>query len=215
MTKLRILLADDHTLLRAGLKLLINAKADMKVVGEAGSGEEAVQQTEECRPDVIVMDISMPDLDGSDATKQIKQLHPAIQVLALTCHDDEWHMKRLLRAGANGYALKQNTPENLINAIRIVAAGSTYIDPSLAKHFTAGFVGLSTTQTHSFGPELTNREVQVLSRNAWGESNKEIAWQLGIHVKTVEYHKANAMGKLHLRSRGDILRYALAQGWLQ
>jgi DNA-binding NarL/FixJ family response regulator len=215
MAKLRILLADDHAVLREGLRLLVNAERDMSVVGEAGGGREAVRQTKERRPDIVVMDISMPDLDGVAATEQIRQVNPQVRVLVLTRHGDQGYLRRLLRAGASGYVIKKTAADELINAIRVVAAGGTYLDPSLAGDLVESLVGQSAAATVTPRGELTRREVEVLHLIAWGQSNKEVAAQLGIGVKTVEYHKANATKKLRLRSRTDIVRYALAQGWLQ
>jgi DNA-binding NarL/FixJ family response regulator len=216
MTKLRIFLADDHAVLRAGLKLLIEAQANMEVVGEAGSGQEAVRQTQACQPDIIVMDISMPNLGGTEATEQIKQTCPAVRVLALTRHGDQGYLRRLLRAGASGYILKKTAADELIHALRIVAAGGTYLDPSLTEALVENFVRRpALTDGDHPRDKLTGRELEVLRGVAWGQSNKEIAAELGIGVKTIEYHKANAAEKLHLHSRTDILRYALAQGWLQ
>ena len=215
MTKLRILLVDDHTILRAGLKLLINGQADMVVVGEAGNGQEAIRQTKEHKPDIIVMDISLPDLSGAEATEQIKHAYAQVRVLALTRHSNQGYLRRLLRAGASGYVLKKTAADELLNAIRSVASGGTYLDPIVAREFVENFVGHSATVDagHPLS-ELTEREVQVLHLIAWGHSNKEIGVRLGISVKTVEHHKANATEKLHLHSRTEILRYALAQGWL-
>jgi DNA-binding NarL/FixJ family response regulator len=215
MAKLRIFLADDHAVLRAGLRMLIEAQADMGVIGEAGTGWEAVRQTKECQPDIIVMDISMPELGGAAATEQIKQVCPRARVLVLTRHGDQGYLRRLLRAGASGYVLKKTAADELINTIRVVAAGGTYLDPSLAGDLLESLVGRSAAKTEQLWGELTERETQVLYLIAWGQSHKEIAEQLDISVKTVEYHKADAAEKLHLRSRTDILRYALAQGWLQ
>jgi two-component system response regulator NreC len=216
MTRLRIVLADDHAVVRAGLELLINAQADMEVVGHATDGREAVRQVRECQPDMIVMDVSMPNLDGVEATAQIARANPQVRILALTRHGDQGYLSRLLRAGAAGYILKKTAADELINAIRIVAEGGTYIDPTLAGELVETIdersASIATDRSHG---RLTGREEEILRLIAWGRSNKEIAVQLGISVKTVEFHKANAAEKLHLRSRTDILRYALAQGWLQ
>jgi two-component system, NarL family, response regulator NreC len=216
MVKLRILLVDDHTVLREGLKLLIESQPDMEVVGQASDGREAVRQVKLCQPDVIVMDVSMPGLGGAEATEQIRQQCPQACVLALTRYGDQGYLRRLLRAGAAGYVVKKAAADELINAVRIVAAGRTYIDPSLAGPLVHGLIGRSASDKSARPPgELTGREQEVLRLIAWGQSNKEIAAQLGISVKTVEYHKARSTEKLHLRSRTDMLRYALAQGWLE
>jgi len=216
MTRLRIVLADDHAVVRAGLELLINAQVDMEVVGQAADGREAVRQARECQPDVIVMDVSMPALGGVDATAQITRECPQVHVLTLTRHDDQGYLRHQLRAGAAGYVLKKTAADELINAIRIVAAGNIYVDPTLARELEEplGERSASTEPDRSRG-QLTQREEEVLRLIAWGRSNKEIAAQLGISVKTVEFHKANAAEKLHLHSRTDILHHALAQRWLQ
>lgn len=215
MSKLRIVLADDHAVVRAGLELLINAQIDMEVVGHADGGWEAVRLAQECQPDVIVMDVSMPDFGGAEATAQIKRESPQMRVLALTRHDDQGYLHRLLRAGAAGYVVKKTAADELIHAIRIVAAGGTYIDPRLAGEFVEGSDERSAAMENRARRQLTEREVEVLRLIAWGQSNKEIAAQLGISVKTVEFHKANSVEKLHLYTRTDIVRYALAQGWLK
>lgn len=216
MTKLGILLVDDHAVVRAGLKLLINAQTDMTVVGEAGSGQDAIRQIKAHQPALVVMDISLPDCGGAEVTEQIKQAYSQVRVLALTRHGDQGYVRRLLRAGASGYVIKKTAADELINAIRLVAGGSTYLDPSVAGELVESFVGqASSVDAEHALSELTEREEQVLRFIAWGRSNKEIAAQLSISVKTVEFHKANATEKLHLYNRTDILRYALTQGWLE
>jgi len=216
MPKLRVFLADDHVVLLDGLKMLINSQSDMEVVGQAGGGREAVRRVKDCQPDVVVIDVSMPDLGGAEATEQILKVRPQVRVLALTRHSDQGYLRRLLSAGATGYVLKKTAADELISAIRIVASGRTYIDPTLAGTFMENLLGRATSaQTERPLGELTEREAEVLRLIAWGLSNKEIASQLGVSVKTVEYHKARSTEKLQLRSRTDILRYALAQGWLQ
>jgi DNA-binding NarL/FixJ family response regulator len=188
----------------------------MEVVGEASGGWEAVRQTRACQPDVVVMDVSMADLNGTEATEQIKQAYPGVQVLVLTRHGDQGYVSRMLHAGASGYILKKTAPDELIEAIRTVAAGDTYFDPALMKELMEDFNRRpAPLESDPSREELTKREAEVLHLVAWGKSNKEIASQLGLSVKTVEYYKANAVGKLGLYSRTDILRYALAQGWLQ
>jgi len=216
MPKLRVFLADDHVVLLDGLKMLINSQSDMEVVGQAGGGREAVRRVKDCQPDVVVIDVSMPDLGGAEATEQILKVRPQVRVLALTRHSDQGYLRRLLSAGATGYVLKKTAADELISAIRIVASGRTYIDPTLAGTFMENLLGRATSaQTERPLGELTEREEEVLRLIAWGLSNKEIASQLGVSVKTVEFHKARSAEKLRLRSRTDILRYALAQGWLQ
>jgi DNA-binding NarL/FixJ family response regulator len=210
------MLADDHEVVREGLRLLIDAQADMVVVGQAGSGHEAVRQALDYRPDVVVMDIAMPHLDGAEATAQIKREYPGVRVLALTRHADQGYLRRMLHAGAAGYVVKKTAADQLIDAIHHVAAGGIFVDPSLSGDLVEHIIGQSeATDTNRVRGALTKREAEVLRLIAWGRSNKEIAAQLSISVKTVEFHKTNAVEKLHLRSRTDILRYALAEGWLQ
>lgn len=217
MNKVRILLVDNHKILREGLKMLIDAQADLQVVGQADNGEEAVQQVSNCRPDVVIMDVAMPGMGGAEATAAIKALVPAVRVLALTRHSDPGYFRRLFQAGATGYVLKKTAADELINAIRSVAAGGIYIDPALATKVAEQLgAGVPPAPSSSVGQKpLSERETEVLRLIAWGQSNKEIAAALGLSVKTVEYYKASATEKLGLPSRTAIIRYALAQGWLQ
>lgn len=209
MTELRIVLADDHEVVRTGLRALIDSSPGMRVVGEARDGAEAVARARELSPDVVVIDVSMPVLDGAGATERIARECPEVRVLALTMHEDRAHLTRLLQAGAAGYVLKRAAADELVRAIRTVAGGGTYVDPVLAGSLLRGArPARSTPET------LSEREEEVLRRIAWGESNKEIARQLGISVKTVETYKARVSEKLGLRSRTDMVRYALQQGWL-
>lgn len=216
MTKLRILLADDHGVLRDGLTLLINAQPDMQVVASARGGREAVQLAIQLEPQLVVLDVSMPDLDGAVAAEQIRGCCPGVRILALTRYADQGYLRRLLDAGASGYVLKRTAGDALIDAIRVVAEGGSYIDPTLAGNLFARMAkapgaGSVLPQRHGV---LAEREMQVLRLIAWGQSNKEIAAQLGLSVKTIESYKASALDKLQLRSRTDILRYALANDWL-
>ena len=211
---LRILLADDHVTVRHGLKLLIDGQPDMRVVGEASDGETAVQFAMASRPDVIVMDISMPGMNGLVATRTLKQLQPDAAVITLTRHGDDAYLQELLRAGVSGYVLKQSPPTELLQAIRAAAAGGQYLDSSLTARVTAGFLSGRKSGVKQAGGSLTNREADVLRLIASGYSNKEIAARLEVSVKTVEAHKANAMRKLDLTGRIDIVKYALLQGWL-
>ena len=216
MTKLRILLADDHGVLRDGLTLLINAQPDMQVVASARGGREAVQLAVQLEPQLVVLDVSMPDLDGAEAAEQIRGCCPGVRILALTRYADQGYLRRLLDAGASGYVLKRTAGGALIDAIRVVAEGGSYIDPTLAGNLFARMAkatgaGSVLPQRHGV---LAEREMQVLRLIAWGQSNKEIAAQLGLSVKTIESYKASALDKLQLRSRTDILRYALANNWL-
>lgn len=215
MAQLRIFLADDHVVVREGLKALINAQTDMRVIGEAGDGETACQQAEQTQPDIVIMDITMPGLNGVQATVQLKRTCPQIKVLALSVHEDTSYLRQLLAAGAAGYILKHAAADDLIQAIRIVAGGGVYLDPALAGHVVARYVRVPAISTALMGTELSERETEVVQRIAHGYSNKEIAGQLKLSVKTVETYRARAMEKLGLDSRAALVRYALEHGWLR
>jgi two-component system, NarL family, response regulator NreC len=211
----RVLLADDHNVVRQGLKRLIEEQPDMVVVGEAGDGAETIRTAQQLKPDVIVMDISMPGMNGLVATKKLKELLPRSVVVTLTRHADDAYLQELLRAGASGYVLKQSAPSELIQAIRATAAGGQYLDSTLTPRVTAGFLGREGRRVTQPGAAPSERESEVLRLIASGYSNKEIASQLELSVKTVEAHKANAMRKLGLSGRIDIVNYAILQGWLK
>lgn len=212
---LRVLLADDHVTVRHGLKLLIEGQPDMKVIAEASDGAAAIQQTLALKPDVVVMDISMPGMNGLVATRELKQKQPDIAIITLTRHGDDAYLQELLRAGVSGYVLKQSAPAELLQAIRVAAAGGQYLDSSLTARVTAGFLGREGKKVGKTSATISDRESEVLRLIASGYSNKEIAGRLALSVKTVEAHKANAMRKLDLNGRIDIVNYALLQGWLQ
>jgi two-component system, NarL family, response regulator NreC len=210
---LSVVLAEDHSTVREGIKMLVNAQTDMRVVGEAGNGSAAITTVREKRPDVVVMDISMPEMNGLTATRKLKAEFPDVKILTLTRHSDDSFLEQLIAAGASGYVLKQSAPAELVNAIRAVGGGNAYLDPTLANKVVGGFLhrGLRGERRS----EMTGREAEVLRLIAWGFSNKEIATRLELSVKTVEAHKANAMRKMNLRGRIDIVRYAILQGWLE
>lgn len=213
--KLRIFLADDHVVVREGLKVLINAQSDMEVVGEAGNGRDALRKTRDCRPDLIIMDVSMPELNGAAATEQLKRERPEIRVLALSVHEDKSYLRKLLEAGASGYMLKRAAAAEVIQAIRTVAGGGMYLDPQMAGKVVDSFVRKPPLRGEIAGSELSDRETEVVRLIAQGYTNKEIATRLELSVKTVETYKARSMEKLGLDSRAEIVRYALEQGWLQ
>jgi two-component system, NarL family, response regulator NreC len=215
MTKLQIFLADDHVVVREGLKALINAQPDMIVIGEAGDGQSAWQQARECQPDVVIMDITMPGLNGVQATAQLKDACPQIKVLALSVHDDTSYLRQLLAAGAAGYILKHAAADDLIQAIRLVAAGTIYLDPALTGHIVARYVRVPTVTTELLGTALSEREIEVARRIAHGYSNKEIASQLNLSVKTIETYRSRVMDKLGIDSRAALVRYALEHGWMR
>jgi DNA-binding NarL/FixJ family response regulator len=215
VSKLRIFLADDHVMIRDGLKLLVNSQPDMECCGEAADGRAAVERARELLPDIVVMDVSMPELNGLQATKKLKAACPQVKVLTLTRHTDDGYLQQLLKAGVSGYVLKQSASTELIYAIRAVASGNVYLDPAIARKVVGSYVGKSASKGAHSPNELSDREQEVLRMIAWGYSNKEIAARLELSVKTVEVHKANGMRKLGMKSRIDIVRYAILQGWLQ
>jgi DNA-binding NarL/FixJ family response regulator len=215
MTKLRIMLAEDHETVREGLKMIVNAQDDMEVAGVVGDGAEAVAQAQRLLPDVLVMDISMPNLNGLKATQKLKEVCPQVKVLTLSRHADDGYVRALLGAGARGYVLKQSASTELIHAIRAVAAGDNYIDPKLAGRVMESYSSGKATPRGETAGKLSDREAEVLRLIALGYSNKEIAGQLSLSVKTIEVHKANGMRKLNLTSRIDLVRYAVFRGWLQ
>ena len=213
--KHRVLLADDHPIVLTGLRNLIAEADDLALVGEATNGLLALQLIRDLAPDVAVVDISMPELNGIMLTRRLAEECPDVRVMALTLYEDRAYVHQALQAGARGYVLKRSAAENLLPAIRAVLGGGLYLDPAIAGHVcdaTASHVGRSTALFSP--PELTDRETDVLRQTALGLTNKEIARQLGIGVKSVETYKARAGDKLGFRTRADIVRYAAAQGWL-
>jgi two-component system response regulator NreC len=208
---IRVLVADDHESVRQGLALLLDTQADMTVVEQVATGAAAVERASRAGVDVVVMDVTMPGMNGLVATREIKRGRPEIAVVAWTRHDDEAYVQELLSAGASGYVLKRSPSSELLAAIRAAATGGRYLDTGLGARL-AGAIGRDATTGQP--PRISDREKEVLRRMAVGYSNKAIADALSISVKTVEVHKANAMKKLSLRGRIDVVRYAALQGWL-
>jgi two-component system response regulator NreC len=215
MNKLHILLADDHKIMRGGLRLFVNEQADMEVIGEADNGVEAVSLAERLQPDVVVMDISMPKLNGLKATQKLKELCPAVKVLILTRHTDNGYLQELLEAGVNGYVLKQSASDELLRAIHAVFSGQTYLDPAVMEKVVGRLVGERALRGTPFVKKLSGREEEVLRLLAHGYLSKEVAARLRISIKTVESHKTKGMEKLGMKNRIDLVRYAMLQGWLQ
>jgi DNA-binding NarL/FixJ family response regulator len=211
--KLRIFVADDHPVVREGIKTLINAQPDMEVVGEAGDGETAWREARTLKPDVVLMDVSMPELNGAQATERLKTVCPDLKILALSGYNDEAHIRQLLQSGASGYVLKKTLVEELAGAVRAVARGGVHLDPQVAGKIVGNYV--NPPRTTGSESTLSSREEEILRLIAWGYTNKEIAGRLHLSVKTIEGHKARIMQKLELESRADVVRYALRQGWLQ
>jgi DNA-binding NarL/FixJ family response regulator len=217
MTKTRILLADDHAVLRAGLRLLIEAQADMTCVGEAGDGVELLAQVERLRPDLVLLDLSMPRLGGLAALPEIRRKAPDARILVLTMHADDEYLRQSLKAGAAGYVLKQAADQELLLAIRAVMRGEVYIHPAMTRSLLGDLVDRSRDATAAAREEdaLSEREAEVIKQVARGHTNQEIADRLGLSVKTVETYRARAMEKLGLANRAALVRYALARGWLE
>lgn len=215
MDKICVFLADDHMVVREGLKSLVNAQPDMRVVGEADNGDAVRRAACELLPDVVVMDVSMPDMSGAEATELMRRECPRVKVLALTVYEDRSYLRQMLDAGASGYVLKRAVTDELVRAIRTVAAGGSYVDPTLAGGLVSSYFNQGAAEGRAPASELSERESQVLRLIAWGYSNKEIGWKLSISAKTVDTYKLRLMEKLNLRSRTDIVRYALRLGLLQ
>ncbi len=213
MDKIRILLVDDHAILRAGLRAILNAEVDIEVVDEAGDGKEAVAKAEKLRPDLALMDISMPVMDGLEATRRIQQSCPEVKVLVLTVHDNEEYLFQVLKAGGSGYVVKKSADTELISAIRAVYRGEAFLSPMATKMVIRGYIHAasqeSTKQDYS---DLTSREKEVLKFIAEGYTNQEIADRLFISIKTVESHRAHILDKLELHTRADLVKYARTHG---
>ncbi len=213
MTRWRIFVVDDHAIVREGLKRLIEQQASLEFVGEASDGREATELIVDARPDIAVVDIAMPGLDGAQTTRMLKKLCPNLKVIALSVHEDRTYLRDLFEAGAAGYVVKRAGADELLHAIRTVAGSGVYVDPRLAGSLVSSFVhgrGSGASAPH----KLTEREAKVLRRVAEGYSTKEIAAELGLSIKTIETYKGRAMEKLGLRHRVDIVRYAARAGWL-
>ena len=213
MRKIRILLADDHQLMRSGLRLLIEQQPGLTVVGEAGDGREVVSVAKSLKPDVIVMDIGMPNLNGIEATHQITQIHPEIAVVILSMHSDEGYVLRVLKAGAKGYLLKDSAEADLIKAVHAVAGGKSFFSPAVSKVLLDDYVRkLKRTGIEDAYDLLTPREREILQLIAEGKSNKDVANLLNLSVYTVETHRSNIMEKLHLRGLPELILYAVRKG---
>ena len=211
VTSIRVLLAEDHETVRHGLRLLIDAQDDMCVIAEAADGSVAVERATAMKPDVVILDVSMPEMNGLAAARALKEVVPGVSIIALTRHDDPSYVHELMAAGASGYVLKQSPSVHLLQAIRAAAAGNRYLDPAL----TEDRLRRTTLTQAPVKPAITDREQEVLKLVAIGHTNKEIASQLNLSVKTVEVHKANATRKLGFKGRIDFVKYAVLQGWLR
>ncbi len=213
--KIRILLVDDHAILRAGLRALLSAEPDIEVVSEAGNGLEAVAQTEKLSADIVLMDITMPVMDGLEATRRIHQSCPEVKVLVLTIHDSEEYLFQILEAGGAGYLVKDSADTDLINAIHAVYRGEAFLSPLAAKMVIKRYLrAVGQEEQKQNYEDLTRREKEIRKLIADGYTNQEIADLLIISVKTVETHRAHILEKLELRTRADLVKYARSQGLL-
>ncbi len=210
---IRLLLVDDHQVVRSGLRMLLEGENDVEIVGEAGTAAEALQAVRQLQPQVVLMDIGLPDMSGIDATREIKRIRPEVAVVALTIHEDEEYFFKMLEAGAGGYVPKRAAPDELLTAIRTAAAGEVYLYPSLAKLLVRDFLAQERTSGTALTLDgLTDREQEVLRHLAEGATNEQIAEALVISVKTVARHRENIMQKLGLHSRSELVRYAIRKG---
>ncbi len=214
--KIRILLADDHTILRAGLRMMLNAQPDFDVVGEAQDGRQAIQEAQKLQPDVILMDITMPDMNGIEATRQIKKLLPETKVLVLTMHEHDEYVFQALRAGASGYMLKEAADTDLISALRVIQNGQFYLSPTAQSVMVGDYLQrVRTGEEKDSYSSLTEREREILKLVAEGYTNNQIAERLIISPKTVDTHRTHVMDKLNLHSRAELVKYAMRRGLLE
>jgi DNA-binding NarL/FixJ family response regulator len=206
--KIRVLLADDHAILRKGVRMLIDSQPDLEVVGEAKTGREAIEEARKLKPDIVVMDVAMPELNGIEGTRQICDELTQTKVIGLSMHKDSVYVREILRAGARGYLLKDSEDDDLLRAIRAVARGQAFLSPSISDAVLTDY------RKHVSNPVdlLTSREREVLTMIADGKTNKEIASTLNLSVYTVESHRGSVMEKLNLHNTGDIVRFALRNG---
>jgi DNA-binding NarL/FixJ family response regulator len=208
----RVLLADDHAIMREGLRLVLAAEPNIEVIGEAEDGRQAVDLVAHLHPDVVVMDIAMPRLNGLDATRQIRDHFPEVQVVILTMHENRAYFLQIARAGAAGCVLKRSMGKELVTAIESAARGESYLPPSIAATVLADYRRLAAHPGHQDADPLTEREREILQLVAEGNTNREIADLLTLSIKTVQAHRANIMEKLGAHDRTDLVRYALRQG---
>jgi DNA-binding NarL/FixJ family response regulator len=211
LRKLRILIADDHGLVRRGARTILQAHRGWKIVGEAANGREAMEKATKLKPDIVVVDISMPELDGLEVTRQIRKSLPDIKVLVLTMHESGQMVRRALDAGANGYLLKSDITDYLPKAVRVIAENKRFLTPKICEIVLEGFIntGNKPDEGKPAGPRLTPRELEIIRLLAEGKSNKELSSQLGITVRTAETHRSNIMLKLGLHSLAELIHYAM------
>lgn len=223
MNKIRLMLVDDHQVIRTGLKSFLETRADLEVIAEAGTGKEAIARALETRPDIIIMDISMPDMDGLEATRQLKEQWPQAVVLALTVHEDKYYFMKMLEAGTSGYLTKQSAADELVQAIHTVANGHIYLQPALARWLLDDYQNLVSPSDSNkadnrgaVGLEvLSARERGVLEMVGQGLNNNEIGEKLGLSPKTIMRHRERIMGKLNMHSRTELVKFAIRSGLIK
>ncbi len=214
--KIRVLLADDHTILRAGLRMMLDAQPDIEVIGEASDGRQALAEAQRLQPDLVLMDITMPEMNGIEATRQIKRALDSTRVLILTMHENEEYLFQVLRAGASGYILKEAAGTELISAIRIVYSGRFYMSPSAQSMMVGDYLQrVRSGEERDSYSALTEREREILKLVAEGHTNNQIAERLFISPKTVDTHRTHIMDKLNLHSRAELVKYAMRRGLLE
>lgn len=216
MAKIKVVIADDHAVVREGIKMILSREPDIEIVGEASNGREALDLVATAKPIVVVMDISMPEMGGIEATRRVKEAYPKVNVLALTMHEDESYVFQLLKAGASGYVLKRGAAQDLVQAIRSAARGEAFLYPSVARSVLADYLKRvqSGEERHRYDG-LTDREREILALIAEGLSNQEIAQKLFISIKTVQTHRTHIMEKLDLHNRAQLVRYAIRKGLIE
>ncbi len=206
--RIRILLADDHRMVRQGFKLILESQEDMEVVGETGNGREAVEKASALKPDVVVMDVTMPELNGIEATRRVREVAPHVHILALSVHRDSVYVREMVRAGAEGYLLKESADTELLAAVRAVAEGNSYLSPEIAGAVLKDYRRLASNPVDLLSP----REREILQLIAEGKTNKDIAVQLGLSIYTIDGHRTRVMEKLGLHSVGELVRFAVRHG---
>ncbi len=217
MSKIKVLLADDHTIVRQGLRALLDSQEDIEVVGEAKDGRQAFEKTKELLPDVVVIDITMPNLNGVEATRQIKKLNQEIKVLVLTVHDNEEYVHQILQAGASGYLLKESAVSDLVSAINAVKEGDIFLSPSISKVVVKDYIRHAVDGSGDFDSldVLTGREREVLQLIAEGHTNREVAHNLKLSVKTVDVHRSHIMEKLNIHDITGLVKYSIRKGLIK
>jgi DNA-binding NarL/FixJ family response regulator len=216
MARTKVLIADDHAIVREGVRMILAKEPDIEVVGEAEDGQQALDLVEQHRPNVVIMDLSMPGMGGIEATKKVKEQHPRVNVLALTMHEDESYVFQLLRAGASGYVLKRAAARDLVQAVRAAAKGEAFLYPSVARKVVEDYLKrVEAGEERERYDGLTEREREILTLIAQGLGNQQIAQKLYISIKTVQTHRAHVLEKLGLHDRTELVRYAIRKGLIE